>query len=102
MTYTPGESNTILENQLQGEVAREELFYMAKVFSRSQDTRPGLEQLGFKIVGENDLFYICTPPEGATKATEGYWTSFRIDEKEVVTQFYKASPWDTEVFLNFC
>ena len=64
------------------------------------DSRPELQLLGFKILGEaNGLFYRVQPPEGWNKSTEGSWTIF-VDREcnERIFQYY--SPQDRKSFLN--
>lgn len=69
---------------------------------RNEDSRAGLEALGFTIVGEaDDLFYEVTPPKGWTKTTDGYWT-YVVDESGVerVSQFFKGAFYDKDAFVN--
>lgn len=67
-------------------------------FSREQ-----LENLGFVIITEEDLFYKVVPPPGwkESPGNNPYWTYF-LDSKgrEVISQFYKAEDHDTRAFVN--
>lgn len=66
------------------------------------DSRPELETLGFKVIGEaDDLFYRVQAPEGWDKSTQGYWTTV-IDAKgqKRMTQFHKGAFYDRDAFLN--
>ena len=100
MSYTPGIDNTELENRLQGSIA--ESWFIAKVTGDREDSRSKLEALGFEVgQGAMGLFYRVTPPTGITKRTEGYWTFIDRDGETIAQQFYKASPWDTDTFVNF-
>ena len=101
MTYTPGIATTPEEDELQSRVAKG--WSIARTSGlKKEDSREGLEALGFSILKESELFYRVTPPEGFTKSTQGYWTEvFDATGKKVVMQFYKSAPWDTDAFMHF-
>ena len=101
MTYIPGIATTPEEDELQSRVAQG--WSIARNSGlKKEDSRKGLEALGFSILKEGKLFYRVTPPEGFTKSTQGYWTSvFNATGKKILMQFYKSAAWDTDAFVGF-
>lgn len=77
-----------------------EMNYVRGEYARG-DSREELEAMGFTILGEDDLFYITTPPEGWTKATQGFWTYVHDKEgNERISMFFKGAIYDRRANLS--
>lgn len=102
-TYNPASDNILEETVLQKQVSDSTPWRLSKQIQfKREDSSESLKRLGFAILGESELFFEVTPPEGFTKKTEGYWTEvFDENGKLIISQFYKAASWDTEAFLKF-
>ncbi|MFH1365626.1 MAG: hypothetical protein ABIH28_03520 [archaeon] len=66
------------------------------------DSKPELEAMGFKVVGESDdLFYRVIQPEGWEKVTNGYHTSIRDNTgTEKIYQFFKGASHERKAYLD--
>jgi len=100
-------NNVAIEEAAQKAAAENPVWQIAREvnwrrYMDSNDSRIGLEALGFTIQNESKLFYGVNPPVGWTKETLGFWTTVRDTEgKERLTQFYKGAWYDTSAFVNF-
>lgn len=66
-----------------------------------EDSRQTLESLGFEILEREGVFYLCHPPQGWTKQTEGYWTEiYDAGGKQRLIQFYKGAIYDERAFVR--
>jgi len=67
------------------------------------DSRPELEKLGFKVIGESGdpLFYDVEPPRGWTKSTNGYHTYIKDGQGRVrAYQFFKGAIYEYRANLE--
>jgi len=95
------QENLHIEEANQRAVAESQNWLLAREHNGVGDSRQDLQDLGFAILGEEDLFYKINPPAGWTKETSGFWTSVKdASGTERISHFFKGAWYDTRAFLN--
>lgn len=79
-------------------IARQE-----NAYNQALSVEDKLELIGFTDIQVSDhLFFICKPPAGWTRNTEGYWTTIKDDKgRDRISMFYKGAIYDQRAHVNF-
>lgn len=91
-TYTPTESTTKTEDDLQRVIATGSQWKFAKVDITGENSRTMLASMRVEITGEEEHFYLVNVPDGWYRKCVGYHSTVRdANDKPILNQFCKLN-----------